>query len=111
MQRIKSFLLIQFLLFPFAAFANGYDALVPVVLQIGSIFIFIIGMAIIKLSLRNMIKLMVVYSISLAVLVYIMWDDPYTENRTVINIAWSIGPLLMTLLCFLMLKKRKRNKT
>ena len=95
-------------LFPFYALASGNEVLVPLFIQLGSIFIFLIFLLSIKFRLIDKLILAVSYFLTLTLILYLTWDVDYRQNRTALDIFWTVGPAAICLITFVVLKKRRR---
>ncbi len=100
-------LILGIFLFPYQGFAHGEDVLLPVLIQLGSIFIFLIWLASAKLLIANKLILLVSYFLSLGVIVLLTWNLPYRQNKALTDMLWVLGPALLSFLTFLILKRRK----
>lgn len=103
MRQMKITLISIICLAPFTALAHGEEALVPVFMQIISLIGFIILMIFLKMNITNKRKLSVVYVVSLSLIVFFTRDLPYDLNRKFLDISWSAGPAIITLIAYLII--------
>jgi hypothetical protein len=102
-------LLFGMFLFPFYAFAHGEEVLLPLFIQLGSIFIFLIWITSIKFRMADKLILAASYFLSLILILFFTWNVPYRQNRTSIDIAWIVGPAVTSLVTFLILRNKEKR--
>ncbi len=95
-------------LFPFWVFAHGEDVLLPMFFQVASVAVFLIWLFSSKLHRTDKLILLLSYLFSLTAVIYFTWNIPYSQNKTIIDVCWILGPGLASLITFLILKNRKR---
>ena len=104
-QKLAFLLLI--LIIPFFAFAHGEEVLIPFFIQCGSLFFFFIFMIFIKLRGFYKLILAVTYCVALAFIIGLTWNMPYNQNRSLIDLLISLGPVLITSILFFILRHLK----
>ena len=97
-------------LFPFYALAPGEEVLLPLLIQLGSIFIFLIWITSAKFRIADKLILAASYFLTLSILLFLTWNVPYRQNRTALDMAWVIGPAAISLVTFVVLKTKKKNE-
>jgi hypothetical protein len=98
------------LLFPFYALASGGEILLPISIQLASVVVLII--LLLSIRLRKTYKLIIAasYLLTLSLIVYSTSDIPYTQNKTALNIALTIGPGAAALVTFIFLKAKHKKE-
>jgi hypothetical protein len=109
MKQKLTFLAVLFIL-PFSAFAHGQEVLLPFFIQWASILIFIILLTSSKLKVRQKLILGASYFITMGLIVCFTWNVPYSQNRTFLDLALSLGPAAVAALTYFILKFHNRNR-
>jgi steroid 5-alpha reductase family enzyme len=81
--------------------------LVPIFAQICSIVIFIVLLFLIRLKKSDKIIMSLAYLVSLFLIIYFTANIPYNQNTKYVDISWSIGPAIFTLIVYFILKFKK----
>lgn len=110
MSRQSVSLLVGMFLFPLYAFADGEEVLLPLIIQLSSIFIFLIWVTSVKFRIAEKLILATSYFLTLSLILVLTWNIPYRQNRVLVNVAWTIAPAAIALLTFIILRKKKRAK-
>jgi D-alanyl-lipoteichoic acid acyltransferase DltB (MBOAT superfamily) len=103
----RTILIFGIFLFPHLGFAHGEDVLLPVFIQLGSIFIFLIWLTSTKLRIANKLILLASYFLSIGVIILLTWNLPYRQNKALTDMLWVLGPAFLSFLTYLILKRRK----
>jgi hypothetical protein len=103
----KPVLVFGILLFPSCVFAHGEDVLLPLFIQLCSIFIFLIWLIIAKLRLRHKLILLASYFLSASAVFFFTSNLPYRQNKELVDMLWIISPALIAFLTFMFLRRRK----
>ena len=107
----RTILLFGMFLFPFYALAHGEEVLLPLLIQLGSIFIFVILVTSIKFKIADKLILAAAYFLTLIIVLYLSWDVPYRQNKTLLDLVWTIGPAAVVLITFFVLKIKRGTRT
>ncbi len=110
MKQQKFTLSIAMFLLPFCAFAHGEEVLLPLFIQFASILIFIIVLTSLKIKVAKKLVLFVIYFLTLSSILCISWNVPYRQNRTVLDLSWTLGPATTTLIAFLIFRLRDKDR-
>ena len=103
----RTILIFGMFLYPVYALASGNEVLFPLLMQLGSIFIFLILLLSIKFGIVDKLILAVSYFMTLAIIFNLTWNVDHTQNRIAVDISWAIGPAAISLITFFILKKKK----
>jgi uncharacterized membrane protein len=97
-------------LLPFFAFAHGKEVLLPFLIQIASILSFLIILKSLKIKIAKKLVLAVIYFLTLGVILCISWNTPYRDNRTALDLSWTLGPAITTLIASLIFRFRDKDR-
>ena len=97
-------------LFPLYTLAHGEEVLLPLFIQLGLIFIFLIWIATVKFRIFYKLVLAASYFLTLSMILALTWNVSYRENKTTLEIAWIVGPAIITLITFIVLRKKKKHR-
>ena len=95
---------------PLFALAHGEEVLIPVFGQALLFFITVFILFFWKTKI-NKLSLFLVYLLSLCAIVFLSWNVPYRQNRTILDASLIVGPAVMTLIAFGYLKKKEKSRT
>src|SRR5688572_6140022 len=110
MKQLKPTLTATIALLPFFAFAHGQEILLPTLIQLISILVFIVLLVPSKINVPGKVLLGTTYFITLGLLVFFPWNVSYVQNRILLDFIMALGPAIITLAVFLLVKLRKRDK-
>jgi hypothetical protein len=104
-------LVFLFLLMPLCVFAHGEEVLTAVFNLFYGTIAFILFIFLLKKSIK--IKLLVagIYVLSVVVLVCTIGTLPYFKNKTLVDICFAIGPLIITFLFYLAFVRRIQDRS
>jgi hypothetical protein len=111
MSRQKLILFFGMFLFPFYALAHGEELLLPLFIQLGSIFIFLIWIASIKFRIADKLILATSYFLTLSLILALTWNVPYRQNRVLLYIAWILSPAAISLITFVVSRSKRKQQT
>lgn len=111
MSRQRVTLLSAMFLSPFYALAHGQELLLPLLIQLGSIIVFLIWIISAKFRTRDKLILATSYFVSLGLMLFLISDVPYRQNKTLLDFALTIPPAIIALITFTILRnKNMRGK-
>jgi hypothetical protein len=110
MSRQRATFLFWMFLLPFYAFAYGEEVLLPLFIQLGSISAFLIWITSVKFRIADKLILAAAYFLTLSMILALTWNVPYRQNKATLDLAWIVGPAAITLVTFMMLRKKKKRE-
>jgi hypothetical protein len=109
MKKLTRSFVILFILSPLTASAHGEQVLVPLLVDIATLIIFIIGLNTINLNLTGKIILSIIYCLTLGLTMLLMnyvGYLNYIESMGLINVIMFFVPLTIVYLSYLRLKTK-----
>ena len=109
MRKLARSFVILFILSPLPAWAHGEQAFVPILVDIATLIIFIIGLRTINLNLTGKIILSIIYCLTLGLTMLLMnyvGYLNYLKNMGLINAIIFFVPLTIVYLSYLGLKTK-----
>lgn len=110
MSRQRVILLTGMFLFPFFAFAHGEEVLLPLFVQLCSIFIFLIWITSVNFRIADKLVLAASYFLTLSLVLVLTWNVPYRQNRALLDTTWAVAPAAISLVTFIILRNKNKRE-